>query len=430
MSHGEHDGKEPGSTPPSFVPSHPSRRGRNGVNDAPAPETATPPSFSPGNARRSGSPSAPSTQTPSSFPPVNAARRRSGSTANASRIHPATSAPHATHPMQGMAQPPICATSVRRHRWPRIVAAIIAVIVILLSFGTFGIWHWVNDNLTKRDWSTSTPASNATTWLILGSDERDGSIPETSGDTPGSRTDTILVLIKPHRGSSALISIPRDSLVNIDGTSMKLNAVSELRGMNVLMEQVEHITGHKVDHVMQIQFGGLQNIVNALGGVELCYDQDVNDPYSGMNWQAGCHMADGATALTFSRMRYADANGDFGRTERQRQVIAAIVHKATSQSVMTNPATIRKVGEAAMHAVVVDNRTTPMTLLSMMMTFRNASSQQGISGSVYWTDPGYYVNGVGSTVLLDDTRNTALFNSLADGTHEPGTVGTLAESQQ
>lgn len=77
-----------------------------------------------------------------------------------------------------------------------------------------------------------------------------------------------------------------------------------------------------------VQFGGLVKVVDALGGVELCYDQDVNDPYSQLNWTAGCHTADGTTALAFSRMRYADAQGDFGRAARQRQVINAIVKKA------------------------------------------------------------------------------------------------------
>ena len=57
------------------------------------------------------------------------------------------------------------------------------------------------------------------------------------------------------------------------------------------------------------------------------------------------------------------------------------------------------------------------------------TGENGVTGSVYWIDPGYYVDGVGSSVLLDDQRNLDLFSQLADGSHAPGTVGTLAENQ-
>ena len=87
-----------------------------------------------------------------------------------------------------------------------------------------------------------------------------------------------------------------------------------IAGKKALVSNVEQITGQKIDHVAQIKFGGLQNVVNALGGIELCYDEDVQDSYSGLNWKAGCHTADGSTALSFSRMRYADARGDSDAT--------------------------------------------------------------------------------------------------------------------
>jgi len=235
------------------------------------------------------------------------------------------------------------------------------------------------------------------------------------------------VLIKPKSGPSSLVSIPRDSLMNVDNQYMKINAVALIAGKKALVSNVEQITGQKIDHVAQIKFGGLQNVVNALGGIELCYDEDVQDSYSGLNWKAGCHTADGSTALSFSRMRYADARGDFGRNERQRQVISAIVKKASSSETLTNPSKIVAVSNAAMSALTVDEKTDPYTLLTMALAFKSATGSNGISGSVYWSDPDYYVDGVGSSVLLDDAKNTELFNQLADGTHKAGTVGNLAE---
>ena len=170
-------------------------------------------------------------------------------------------------------------------------------------------------------------------------------------------------------------------------------------------------------------------MVDALGGVDLCYDQNVNDPYSGMNWTAGCHTVDGNTALAFSRMRYADVQGDFGRAARQRQVINAIVKKGASKQTLTNFNKTKKVAAAALSSVTVDEKASTSSLLRMALAFKSASGKDGISGSVYWTDPDYYVDGVGSCVLLDDTKNIQLFSELSHGTHSAGTVGTLAEQQ-
>ena len=310
----------------------------------------------------------------------------------------------------------------------RITLCAIAVLVAALILSVFGAWQWVDSKLNRSDWLTDTPNTPASTWLILGSDERDGSTDYGGVDNiSGFRTDTILVLIKPKSGPSSLVSIPRDSLMNVDNQYMKINAVALIAGKKALVSNVEQITGQKIDHVAQIKFGGLQNVVNALGGIELCYDEDVQDSYSGLNWKAGCHTADGSTALSFSRMRYADARGDFGRNERQRQVISAIVKKASSSETLTNPSKIVAVSNAAMSALTVDEKTNPYTLLTMALAFKSATGSNGISGSVYWSDPDYYVDGVGSSVLLDDAKNTELFNQLADGTYKAGTVGNLAE---
>ena len=321
------------------------------------------------------------------------------------------------------------ATARRKRRGAKHIASLTVLILLgALALAVFSGWGWINSRLNKEnDWLTTKANGSATSWLILGSDERDGTTGGSADDTPGFRTDTILMLIKPKSGPSALISIPRDSLVQVNGEYMKINAAAELGGNKALVEAVESISGQKVNHIAKIKFGGLQNVVNALGGIELCYDEDVQDSYSGLNWKAGCHTADGSTALSFSRMRYADARGDFGRNERQRQVISAIVKKASSSETLTNPSKIVAVSNAAMSALTVDEKTNPYTLLTMALAFKSATGSNGISGSVYWSDPDYYVDGVGSSVLLDDAKNTELFNQLADGTYKAGTVGNLAE---
>lgn len=441
----ESGGADPQINPPSFIPS----AGRRSRASSQTPRTITPssssrtpraaggndngipPSFSP-NVNRSARRSTSASSQPQSIPPTQA-RRSSGSSRNAST--PASSVIRSATPSR---TPVVAMTSGHnsaiaiRGRGHKVRNGVIGAVILLIAalvLAVFGAWGWVDGKLNKTDWLTTAADTPASTWLILGSDERDGST-NFGGvdDISGYRTDTILVLTKPKSGPSSLISIPRDSLMNVDDQYMKINAVAQLVGKKALVGEIEQLTGQKIDHVAQVKFGGLQKVVDALGGVELCYDQDVQDAYSGLNWTAGCHNADGSTALSFSRMRYADATGDFGRNARQRQVISAIVKKASSKETLTNPKTVTTMAEAGLSALTVDGKTTPLTLVNMALAFKDATGSKGISGSVYWSNPDYYMDGVGSSVLLDDAKNTELFSQLAAGTHAAGTVGTLAES--
>lgn len=441
----ESGGADPQINPPSFIPS----AGRRSRASSQTPRTITPssssrtpraaggndngipPSFSP-NVNRSARRSTSASSQPQSIPPTQA-RRSSGSSRNAST--PASSVIRSATPSR---TPVVAMTSGHnsaiaiRGRGHKVRNGVIGAVILLITalvLAVFGVWGWVDGKLNKADWLTTAADTPASTWLILGSDERDGST-NFGGvdDISGYRTDTILVLTKPKSGPSSLISIPRDSLMNVNDQYMKINAVAQLVGKKALVGEIEQLTGQKIDHVAQVKFGGLQKVVDALGGVELCYDQDVQDAYSGLNWTAGCHNADGSTALSFSRMRYADATGDFGRNARQRQVISAIVKKASSKETLTNPKTVTTMAEAGLSALTVDGKTTPLTLVNMALAFKDATGSKGISGSVYWSNPDYYVDGVGSSVLLDDAKNTELFSQLAAGTHAAGTVGTLAES--
>ena len=441
----ESGGADPQINPPSFIPS----AGRRSRASSQTPRTITPSSssrtpraaggndngiplsFSP-NVNRSARRSTSASSQPQSIPPTQA-RRSSGSSRNAST--PASSVIRSATPSR---TPVVAMTSGHnsaiaiRGRGHKVRNGVIGAVILLIAalvLAVFGAWGWVDGKLNKADWLTTAADTPASTWLILGSDERDGST-NFGGvdDISGYRTDTILVLTKPKSGPSSLISIPRDSLMNVDDQYMKINAVAQLVGKKALVGEIEQLTGQKIDHVAQVKFGGLQKVVDALGGVELCYDQDVQDAYSGLNWTAGCHNADGSTALSFSRMRYADATGDFGRNARQRQVISAIVKKASSKETLTNPKMVTTMAEAGLSALTVDGKTTPLTLVNMALAFKDATGSKGISGSVYWSNPDYYMDGVGSSVLLDDAKNTELFSQLAAGTHAAGTVGTLAES--
>jgi LCP family protein required for cell wall assembly len=405
------------SEPPSFSPRH--RSSTQGSSPSPARR----PQRTSGSSRVIGTGNTPSSSRARANS-TNLSGRGNGTYAKTSNTRS-----HDAHGRTASAKPSALKSAnkshPKKHGAGRIISRILVVLIILFALLGIGLWSWVNGQLNKKDMLTDAADTPASTWLILGSDERDGtSGTGTTADAPGFRTDTILVLTKPKSGPSSLISIPRDSFVTTHNTNVKINAVAELFGYKALVEQVETITGQKIDHVTMIKFGGLEKVVDALGGVELCYDSTVKDAYSGLDWTAGCHTADGATALAFSRMRYSDPQGDFGRAKRQRQVIAAIVSKASKPSTLMNISGAKKLATAALSAIVVDDKTNPWTLLQMALAFKAASGGEGVTGSVYWTDPDYYPGGgVGSTVKLDKNRNLTLFAQLANGAHAAGTVG-------
>lgn len=313
---------------------------------------------------------------------------------------------------------------------PRHIAAKIIVILLalMLALGIWG-WFWVDGQLNRTfNLSNSTDNSSANTWLVLGSDARDGKIEANQANRiTGFRTDTILVLTKPKSGPASLISIPRDSYVIVDGEGMKINAVAELAGYDKLVHVVESITSMKIDHIVQVGFDGVADIVDAMGGVDLCYDQTVNDVKSGLKWKAGCHTVGGKTALAFSRMRYSDPEGDIGRAKRQRKVISAIMKKATSPAILANPAKAMNVVSETFASLKEDKKASTASMISMALAFRDTSGQNGVTGSVYYTDLNYQPGYVGSAIRLDTKRNTKLFKSLQNGSISPGIkVGGLS----
>lgn len=431
---------------PSFAPER-ARSSRPNISHGSAPEyqpiphagAEQPVSFAPASqVRRSNTARNTTPEQPASFAPQmrNAASPRT--THNRQSVRPANPTPQNSYTSAHMPVPSVSAGSPlprrgqRKHRskvqilGTSLLVILCVIIAVSLLAGFMSI-SWVNKHLQHESWLTNTPQSSASTWLILGSDQRDGA-PNTGSatDVPGSRTDTILLLTKPKKGPASLISIPRDSYVSPKGQDMKINAVASLLGRSDLVGTIEGITGYKIDHVVKIGFSGVERVVDALGGVTLCYDDNVNDPNSGMVWQAGCHTADGPTALAFSRMRYADPQGDIGRAARQRQVIGAIVKKASSSQILSSPSKMKSVAEAGLGSVVVDENSDALNLASMALAFKSATGKNGITGTPYYSDLDYWPDsGIGSTILLDDQRNATLFKQLEEGNASPGVVGGM-----
>ncbi|MFC8598510.1 LCP family protein, partial [Isoptericola sp. NPDC057191] len=366
---------------------------------------------------------------PASRPP--AARQGSGTRVMPAQARSTQAAPR-TPPPAGPGGPGDAAAATAggggfRVRKGRVAGLVAVLVLVLLLAWPIGLIVWANGKIQHIEALSDAAGTPGTTYLLAGSDERGtGTVPEDG--TSGARTDTIMVLHKPKSGPAALISIPRDTYTEIPGhKANKINAAYSYGGAPLLVETVEGLTGLTVDHYAEVGFGSVEEIVDAVGGVELCYPKDVDDKKSDLHWEKGCHMADGETALAFSRMRYSDPKGDIGRAERQQQVIAAVAAKVVKPSVLLNPVDQVKLVNAGTDALTVDESSGIVDLGRLGLAFKAATGPDGVTGTPPIADPGYDPGtGVGSTVLLDADKTDKFWADVRDGELEPGsTVGGM-----
>lgn len=301
----------------------------------------------------------------------------------------------------------------------------LAVVLVVLIAWPVGLVLWADGRLNHVTALSGAPGTDGMTYLLAGSDSRaDGAIEDT--ETTGKRSDTMMLLHRPESGPAALISLPRDTYVEIPGQGPgKLNAAYSLGDAPLLVQTVEQLTGMTVDHYVEVGFGGFEHIVDAVGGVNLCSDLTVDDPDSGMVWTPGCRDVGGVDALAFARMRKADPDGDIGRAERQQQLIAAISGKAQDPGLLLQPGKQVALVRAGTGAITVSDETGILDLGRLALAFKAANGPDGITGTPPISDVDYRPGGVGSSVRLDPDRAPAFFAAVRDGSQPPGPVGGM-----
>ena len=168
--------------------------------------------------------------------------------------------------------------------------------------------------------------------LLLGVDTGD------LGRTERGRSDTMMVVtVNPNTKKSTIMSIPRDTYTEIVGygISDKLNHAYAFGGNSMAINSVQNLLDIPIDYYVTVNMAGIQEIVNAVGGVDvvspLTFTQDGYTFY-----QDEVNHLDGNAALAFARMRYEDPDGDTGRQARQRIIIEGVVNKVTSASTLLN----------------------------------------------------------------------------------------------
>lgn len=184
-------------------------------------------------------------------------------------------------------------------------------------------------------------------YLLVGSDSREGVAGTeldvagvgTTADVQGQRADVIMILRREADGGLVLTSLPRDLWVPIAGTggSDRINAAYG-SGPERLVDTITAALGIPIHHYLEVDFIGFTRIIDATGGVQLCFDYATRDKMSGLNVQPGCQSLSGFQALAFARSRsyeefregrwQMDPTADVGRIRRQQLFIRAAINGA------------------------------------------------------------------------------------------------------
>lgn len=277
----------------------------------------------------------------------------------------------------------------KRHRKLKIF--LLFIVILVFSGGAYAMrvssqLKSAADKINKSE-ATSKAIKNkkAFSILLLGVDTgAEGRIDKGNSDT------MIVATVNPKKEQVKLVSIPRDTLAELQGTKtfdmQKINAAYNVGGSKMAKATVEKMFDVPIDYYVTINMGALSKIVDAVGGV------DVNVPFSfksnGSTFTKGKMHLNGKKALDYSRMRYEDPDGDYGRQKRQREVITSLVGSAISFKSLTNFESILKTLEDSvatdlsfddMVAMQSKYRSTAKNITSDYLKGRNAT----IEGSSY-----------------------------------------------
>ncbi|GAB1820357.1 LCP family protein [Herbidospora sp. RD11066] len=247
----------------------------------------------------------------------------------------------------------------------------------------------VNDALGANRPENQTGAINV---LLVGSDTRQGDNArygqKAAREDHSERTDTIMLLhVSPQRDQARLISFPRDSMVQIPACTNAqtkaempaqlgmINSAFNLGGIVCTIQTIESLTQIRVDHYIKVDFTGFKNIVNALGGIEICLPQAVDDRASKLTLPAGRQVVRGEAALGYVRIRKIGNGSDLERIKRQQVFLSQVVKKATSSDLISNPSKLLEVVGAATKSVEMDDQLNTETLIQVAQSAQKLTAR-------------------------------------------------------
>ncbi|CAM5466206.1 LCP family protein [Streptomyces canus] len=303
----------------------------------------------------------------------------------------------------------------RAGRRPRILKAVGLTLAGTLLLGCaaagWAYWH-LNSNIKSVDINsalgddrpakpTPTPSASqeaplpteAVNILVLGSDSRSGKENQAlgGGSSTGARSDTAMVVhIDAGRTTATVVSIPRDTLVTRPSCPLEsggstpaaygamFNSAYSVGGPVCAVKTVESITNVRMDHYIEIDFSGFAKLVDALGGVTVTTDEDIDDDDSHLTLKAGPHHLNGKQALAFARTRHGIGDGsDLGRIGLQQKLVKALLEQISSTNLLTRPTKLYSVADAITGSLTTDTGLDSLTeLMSLGESLKGLSSDE------------------------------------------------------
>lgn len=299
---------------------------------------------------------------------------------------------------------------------PRRVTVVVAILLLVpLVYGVALAVH-ADSSISRIEVDGLQPHTGGPlNTLVIGSDSRADMTAEerrelsTGGDF-GERTDTIL-LLSVQDGRAAMLSFPRDLWIErCDGSEQRINTAVQLGGVGCLVGTIQQLSGIPVHHAVSVSFLGFRDVVDAVGGVEVCLPRAIQDDDAGIDLPSGCQTLDGADALGYVRVRKID--NDLKRIERQQGFLKALAGEVASPSTLLNPVRLwRTVGEVG-QALTADEGLGLLDLARLGWGGRGIASGQVVTATVP-TRSGT----VGAAAVEFPTDDAAaLFASFRDGT--------------
>ena len=268
----------------------------------------------------------------------------------------------------------------KRHTVAKVLLVTVVVLGLVTGLSVVFIYRHLNGNLNSIDLTeqlgTDRPEKKIVQGpqeplnvLVMGSDNRDCdgcNIDNLTGG--GQRSDTTILLhLSADRERAYGISIPRDSVVDRPtckdedggslpgGTRVLWNEAFSVGGPACTIRQFEQLSGVRLDHFVVVDFEGFRDMVDAIGGVEVCIPETIDDREHGIFLEAGTRKIAGQEALNYVRERYAVSGGsDVGRMKRQQAFIAAMAQQLLNAGTLANPIKVVKFLEAATKSLTLD----------------------------------------------------------------------------
>ncbi len=305
----------------------------------------------------------------------------------------------------------------RQRRAYLVICAAMSAVVLLISGAAWGFTSYINDSIGRVNAGTAgTPSSGPLNMLLAGVDVRSGLTRHQQlalhvGATVSSNSDTLMLIhVSADRDHVTVVSLPRDSWVDIPGHGMdKINAAYGLGGPKLVVQTVEQLTGLTINDFIQVNFLGFVKVIDALGGVNICLPYAVDDPYSGLHLPAGLHHVNGITALEYARDRHSFALSDLARIQDQQRLMSSMLKEAISSGTLADPVKLTRFLQAALAAIKVDQGLNVSALADQL---RGISPRNVQFMTVPLANLNYQTPTGESAVLWDASRSQALFSTL------------------